>query len=113
MTSTLTLSPCSPSSEVTGVWPLVRSCSTLAFTDDNGPQLVSPQYRPPPPSPRPGSSIKLGDGRKITIAWHLSPTVRRVETRVCADDIPSPPRPSLFRQFTMMLTSYLTCRKDI
>ena len=112
MSSTLSLTLCPASPDCPGEWPLVRSCSTDTFCDDNGPYLVSPQYRPPPSSPLPGNSVKLDDGRTITIAWHLSPTVRRRERReclkklhslqVCSDDIPSPPPPSLFHRFIDM-----------
>jgi len=109
MSSPLTLIPCSPTSSRPSEWPMLRSCSMETFEDDNGPYLTSPQYREPPSSPLPGNSVKLDDGRTITITWHLSPTVRRRERheelkkvhslQVCSDDIPSPPPPSLFRQF--------------
>ena len=99
MSSPLTLIP---STACPGEWPMLRSCSMETFGDDNGPYLTSPQYREPPSSPLPGNSVKLDDGRTITITWHLSPTVRRresrSETQVCSDDIPSPP-PSLFQKF--------------
>ena len=103
MTSTLplTLVPCD-SPTCRGECPLYRSCSTTTYGDDNGPYLVSPQSGPPPPSPLPGNSVKLDDGRTITITWHLSPTVRKCKRRVCADDIPSPPPPSLFWKFIDM-----------
>jgi len=52
---------------------------------------VSPQYRVPPPSPLPGNSVKLGDGRTITIT----------NIRMVSVDIPSPP-PSLFQKFINM-----------
>ena len=100
MFSTLTLTPCD-SHTATGEWPEYRSCSTDTFGDDNGPYLTSPQYKKPPPSPKPGNSVKLGDGRTITItALRISPLPagRRREIQVCSDDIPSPPPPSLFRQ---------------
>ena len=114
MFSTLTLSPCPPSPHVPPGYILRDTCSTETFDDDNGPYCVgSPQYKLPPPSPLPelsplrqsfraGNSVKLDDGRSLTIAWHLSPTVRRKqprsELRVCADDISSPPPPSLLRK---------------
>ena len=109
MSSPLTLIPCSPTSSRPSEWPMLRSCSMETFEDDNGPYLTSPQYREPPSSPLPGNSVKLDDGRTITITWHLSPTVRRRERheelkklhslQVCSDDIPSPPSPSLFQKF--------------
>ena len=119
MASTLTLTQCSPSSCRPGEWPLYQSCSTLAHTEDNGPYMISPQYSSPPPSPlftcvtnkpvqmkvrcvhsarevvkwgRPNtgySSVKLGDGRTVTIG-NLVP-----------DDLPSPPTPSCFKRFIM------------
>ena len=108
MFSTLTLTPCD-SRICPGEWPEYRSCSMDTFGDDTGPYLTSPQYKEPPPSPRPGNSVKLDDGRTITINWHLSPTVRRRERRnelkknhtlqVCSDDLPSPPPPSLLQMF--------------
>ena len=103
MTSTipLTLIPCD-SPTCRGEWPLYHSCSMKTYGDDNGPYLTSPQYREPPSSPLPGNSVKLDDGRTITITWHLSPTVRKIERRICSDDIPSPPPHSLFRKFIDM-----------
>ena len=106
MSSPLTQEPSTP---CPGEWPLVRSCSMDTLSDDNGPYLTSPQYREPLSSPLPGNSVKLVDGRTITITWHLSPTVRRRERheelkkvhslQVCSDDIPSPAPPSLLQKF--------------
>ncbi len=63
---------------------------------------MSPPLTLEPIAPLPGNSVKLDDGRTITITWHLSPTVRRrerqSEIQVCSDDIPSPTPPSLFQQ---------------
>ena len=97
MFSTLTLTPCD-----SRTCPEYRSCSMDAFSDDNGPYLTSPQYTLPPPSPKPGNSVKLGDGRTITITGlRMSPLPagRRREIQVCSDDLPSPPPPSLLQMF--------------
>lgn len=98
MASTLSLTPCSPSSCIYGQWPLYQSCSTLTFTDDNGPYMVSPQYRKPPPSPRAptgGRSIKLGDGRMVIIGRMVSvtPSPRSSQTILTAQT------PSICRKF--------------
>jgi len=69
---------------------------------------VSPQYRLPPPSPHPGNSVKFGDGPTVAVMRPAAGTrivrrrERRSELQVCADDIPSPPPPSLLRQFIDM-----------
>ena len=97
MSSTLTLAPCD-----SHTWSEYRSCSMDAFDDDNGPYLTSPQYTLPPPSPKPGNSVKLGDGRTITITGlRMSPLPagRRREIQVRSDNLPSPPPPSLLQMF--------------
>ena len=120
MASTLTLTPCSPSSCRSGERALYKSCSTLAHTEDNGPYMISPQYSSPPPSPLTSvpnkpvqirerlvhssqevarlcrsetgyRSIKLGDGRTVAIN-NLVPV-----------DSPQPysPSPSCFKRSIM------------